>query len=197
MSAQRFQDHYGRRAKREGYPARSVFKLEEIDRRAKILRSGLHVLDLGAYPGSWTLYASQRVGPRGFVLAVDQHQLEDVPSNARALTGDIFAFSPDDFLSRGPFDVVISDMAPATSGQRHRDQFLSFQLVERALQLATQVLKPGGTFIAKIFQGAELDQARALVRQHFAEHRLMRPSATRRESYELFLIAQKLRSNAP
>ncbi|MGB5703051.1 MAG: RlmE family RNA methyltransferase [Polyangiales bacterium] len=187
MPGRRKQDHHGRRARREGYPARSVYKLQEIDRRVGLFKKGHRVLDLGASPGSWTLYAAERVGPGGRVLGIDLNDPEiALPSQAEIRTLDAFEADPASF--GGPFDLVISDMAPKTSGQRHADQYRSYELVMRALELAKMVLQPGGTFVAKIFQGAEFEDARNAVREVFAKVRIIRPEATRNESYEVFLV---------
>lgn len=145
------------------------------------------MLDLGASPGSWTLYAAERVGPTGRVLGID---LKDptvaLPPHAEIRALDAFEADPATF--GGPFDVVISDMAPKTSGQRHADQYRSYELVMRALELAKTVLSPGGTFVAKIFQGAEFEDARNAIRERFDKVRIIRPKATRDESYEVFLV---------
>lgn len=109
-----------------------------------------------------------------------------LPPQAQILTLDAFEADPDTL--GGPFDLVISDMAPKTSGQRHADQYRSYELVMRALELAKTVLKPGGTFVAKIFQGAEFEDARNSVREVFDKVRIIRPQATRDESYEVFLV---------
>ena len=145
------------------------------------------MLDLGASPGSWTLYAAERVGPTGRVLGIDLNDpAVALPAHAEIRTLDAFEADPVTF--GGPFDVVISDMAPKTSGQRHADQYRSYELVMRALELAKTVLGPGGTFVAKIFQGAEFEDARAAVREVFERVRIIRPKATRDESYEVFLV---------
>lgn len=164
-----------------------MYKLQEIDRRVGLFKTGQRVLDLGASPGSWTLYAAERVGPKGRVLGIDLNDPEvALPPNAEIRTGD--AFDADPGTLGGPFDLVISDMAPKTSGQRHADQFRSYELAMRALALAKQVLRPGGTFVAKIFQGAEFEQAREAIRDAFGKVRIIRPKATRDESYEVFLV---------
>ena len=181
----RRQDRFGKRARREGFPARSVYKLQEIDRRTQLLRSGQRVLDLGAAPGSWTLYAAERVGPRGHVLAIDLQELRiDAPPNVEVRQGDAQEVGS----LGGPFDVVLSDMAPKTSGQRAADQYRSYELVMTALQIARQALKPGGSFVAKLFQGPELGEVRATMRPLFEKVRIIRPEAVRDESYELFLV---------
>ena len=145
------------------------------------------MLDLGASPGSWTLYAAERVGPSGRVLGIDLSDHDaTLPSHAEIRTLDAFAVGPETL--GGPFDVVISDMAPKTSGQRHADQYRSYELFTRALGLATTVLEPGGHFVGKIFQGQEFEDARNAVRAAFARVRIIRPKATRDESYEVFLV---------
>jgi 23S rRNA (uridine2552-2'-O)-methyltransferase len=170
-----------------------VYKLEEIDRRIDLFEKGQRVLDLGASPGSWTLYAARRVGPGGYVLGVDLHDPEvTLPAQAEFRVLDAFSVEPDELGGR--FDVVISDMAPKTSGQRHADQYRSYELFVRALEVANAVLQPGGKFVGKIFQGAEFDQARNQAREVFEKVRVIRPKATRDESYELFLVGLGRRS---
>jgi len=152
-----------------------------------LFKKGYRVLDLGASPGSWTLYAAERVGPSGRVLGVDLQDLAiALPPQAEARTLD--AFQVDAETLGGPFDLVLSDMAPKTSGQRHADQYRSYELVMRALELAKTVLEPGGVFVAKIFQGAEFEDARNALREVFDKVRILRPEATRDESYEVFLV---------
>jgi 23S rRNA (uridine2552-2'-O)-methyltransferase len=176
-------------AKKAGYPARSVFKLEEIDRRAQVLRQNMHVLDLGAAPGSWALYASQKVGGRGKVLAMDLKPIEiALPPNVTFFVGDALSLSNDDLKTYAPYDVVLSDMAPSTTGNRLGDQTRSFELFMRAADVAIALLKPGGTFVGKIFMGEDLPVARAHVKKHFESERLIRPEGTRQVSYELFCI---------
>ena len=184
-SGHRPQDHFGRRAKREGYPARSVYKLAEIDRRLRLLRPGMRVLDLGAFPGSWTMYAADKVGGKGRVIGVDLTKHEGaLPPNAEIRQGDAFALDPG---AIGTFDVVLSDMAPSTSGQKQLDQYRSFELFMRALDVATKVLVPGGAFVGKIFQGGDFPAAKKAVAAAFEDVRVIRPEATRKESYETFL----------
>jgi 23S rRNA (uridine2552-2'-O)-methyltransferase len=183
------QDHFGDRAKREGYPARSVYKLQEIDRRIQLLRRGQRVLDLGAAPGSWTMYAAERVGRDGKVVSVDLNELRvGLPPQVSFRALDVFKFDPKSEFGPAAFDVVLSDMAPHTSGQRHRDQFGSYELYMQALHLAREVLAVGGTFVGKIFQSPELEQARAATRAGFSSVRIVKPEASRSESYEIFLV---------
>jgi 23S rRNA (uridine2552-2'-O)-methyltransferase len=188
------QDHFGRKARREGYPARSVYKLEEIDRRLQLLRPGQRVLDLGAAPGSFCLYAAQRVGAKGRVVAVDKQEVTiALPSNVRFIRAAIEALDEALLGDDVRFDVVLSDMAPHTSGQRSRDRFLSFQLYMLGLQAAERWLVPGGSWVGKIFQGAELEQARKATAALFERVRILKPDASRRESSELFLAGLKRR----
>jgi 23S rRNA (uridine2552-2'-O)-methyltransferase len=192
--SRRPQDHWGQRAKREGFPARSVYKLEEIDRRTGLLRARMRVLDLGACPGSWTSYAAQKVGPHGRVLGLDlQPHRGALPPNAEIRRQDVMAPELEVQLGSERFDVVMSDMAPATSGNRFVDQARSFQLVMRALQIADRVLVPGGHFVAKIFQGPDFEEARRQIAQRFEETKIVKPSASRTESIEVFLVGLRKR----
>jgi 23S rRNA (uridine2552-2'-O)-methyltransferase len=189
MPGRRDQDHFGHRAKREGYPARSVYKLQEIDKRTKLLRRGQRVLDLGAAPGSWTLYAADRVGREGKVLAIDLNEARiALPPQVEFRALDVFKFDPEAEFGPASFDVVLTDMAPHTSGQRHRDQFLSYELYARALEIARAVLAPGGAFVGKIFQGPEVDAARLATKETFATVKTIKPEASRSESFEIFLV---------
>ena len=191
MPRHRPQDHFGRRAKMQGYPARSVYKLQEIDRRLKLFKPGQRVLDLGAAPGSFSLYAAERVGVKGLVVGVDLQEIKiAVPPNVRFLQQDIAQLDPASLqasLGVAQFDVVLSDMAPHTSGQRHRDQYLSFELYMQALRVSEALLAAGGHFVGKLFQGPELEQARAATRTLLGNARIIKPEASRSESFEIFL----------
>lgn len=189
------QDHFGDRAKREGYPARSVYKLQEIDRRMQLLRRGQRVLDLGAAPGSWTLYAAERVGREGKVVSLDLNEIRiGLPPQVSFRALDVFRFDAKAEFGADAFDVVLSDMAPHTSGQRHRDQFGSFELYMQALRIAQDVVKPGGAFVGKLFQGPELDNARAATREAFESVRIVKPDASRSESFEIFLVGTRAKT---
>lgn len=193
-------DHYSRQAKRQRYAARSVFKLEEIDRKHRLLRPGHAVLDLGAAPGSWLQYASSRVGAEGLVVGVDRHGLSvDLPHNARYLRADALSIGLEDLgeLWPKPFDVVLSDMAPHTSGNRFVDQQRSLRLLLRALEIAESLCAGGGSFLGKVFHGEDVDDARDRAAELFEDVRLVRPKATRRGSYELYLLGLRRRCPAP
>lgn len=184
----RHQDSFGRRAKRDGYAARSVYKLEEIDRKVGILRRGARVLDLGAFPGSWTSFAAERVQREGRVLGVDLTPFRgSLPPQAEIRQGDVYELAPEALGGPGSFDVVMSDMAPATTGHRFTDQARSFGLFMRALEIAEGVLAPGGAFVAKLFQGPDFEDAKRAVAERFGEVRIVKPKATRSESIEVFV----------
>jgi len=182
-------DHFSREAKKAGYPARSVFKLEEIDRRIRLLKPNMHVLDLGATPGSWSLYVTQKIGAKGHLLAVDLEPIQvPLPANATFIQGDALSLENDALATYAPYDVVLSDMAPRTTGNRLGDQTRSFELFMRALAVAEKLLRPGGAFVGKIFMSEDFQNAKKAVKRLFAEERAIKPEGTRASSYELFLI---------
>lgn len=159
-----------------------------------LFRPGQLVLDLGCAPGSWAKYAAERVGPKGRVLGFDLRPVEvPLPPNARCEALDVLAQYPPESVEGRSFDVVLSDMAPSTEGVRFADQFRSYELYSRALEIAARSLVPGGTFVGKIFQGPELAKAKAEAAKVFEQTRLIRPRGTRAESYELFLLGLRKR----
>jgi 23S rRNA (uridine2552-2'-O)-methyltransferase len=183
-------DHFTRAAKRAGYPARSVFKLEEIDRRTRLFRGGMRVLDLGASPGSWLLYAAGRIGPAGRLLAADVTPLAiALPLNAAFVAGDVFALDEVALGRFAPYDVVLSDLAPKTTGSKVTDQARSFELFMRAVALAVKLGAPGGAFVGKIFMSDDLPLARRELSRHYTSERLIRPEGTRAVSMEIFAVA--------
>jgi 23S rRNA (uridine2552-2'-O)-methyltransferase len=189
MPYKRPADRFTQRAKKEGFAARSVYKLEEIDRRVKLFRPCQRVLDLGAAPGSWTQYAAPRVGPRGKIVAVDLEPLRvPVPPYVRAIQMDVLETPLDQFEALGPFDLVICDMAPHTTGIRDADVARSHELVERAMEISRVVLTPGGKLRVKIFQGSGIESVRATARTLFSEVRMIKPEASRKESIEIYLL---------
>jgi len=191
-------DHFTVEAKKAGYPARSVFKLEEIDKRVRMFKPGQSVLDLGASPGSWTLYASGRVGPKGHVLAMDLKELTTaIPANVEFFIGDALSLETAALSRFAPYDVVVSDMAPNTTGNRLGDQTRSFDLFMRALAVAEALLKPGGGFVGKIFMGEDFVRARDEVKRLFAAERTIRPEGTRTNSYEVFVVGERRRAPEP
>jgi 23S rRNA (uridine2552-2'-O)-methyltransferase len=190
------QDHYFRKAKKQHYLARAVYKLEEIQKKYKILKMGDRILDLGAAPGSWIQFAGGVVGRSGFIVGIDLKPIEHTfPSRVVTLQGDIFdpEFVESALRDYLPFDVVLSDMAPATSGIRAADSARSALLFERAFEIARRSLRPEGTFLAKIFHGSEFHQLLAEVKKQFGRSRVIRPEATRKESREIYILAMNLK----
>jgi len=167
-----------------------VYKLEDLDRRYRLLRPSIAVLDLGCRPGSWLQYASQRVGRRGSVVGLDRHPLEaPIPEGVRIVLGDVYDVSADGLRGDLPgFDVVLSDMAPDTTGIKVTDQARSEALAERALELAQQLLVAGGHVVIKVFQGPGLAALRDRARRMFQKVDLAKPPASRRHSSEIYLV---------
>jgi 23S rRNA (uridine2552-2'-O)-methyltransferase len=178
-----------KKAKALGYPARSVFKLQEIDRRVKLLGPGKRVLDLGAAPGSWSLYAAERVGLNGKVLAIDLGEMRQAfPENVSVLRGDALELGAAELSAFAPYDVVLSDMAPNTTGSKFTDQARSFELFSRALAAALELSRPGGSFVGKLFMSEDFQAARRAVAEAYERCQVIRPEGTRSQSSELFLV---------
>jgi 23S rRNA (uridine2552-2'-O)-methyltransferase len=191
-------DRFTKQAKERGFPARSVFKLESIDKKVGLFRKGLRVLDLGAAPGSWSLYASERIGPEGKLLAVDLSPLaKQAPGNVTFRAGDALALDNTDLSLFAPYDVVLSDMAPSTTGTREADQAKSFELFARALDIAGALLRPGGKFVGKIFMGPDFPEAKKRVKALFETERAIRPEGTRESSFEIFVVGLGRRARQP
>jgi len=189
-------DPYTAKAHKEGFAARSIYKLEELDWRLRLTRPGLRVLDLGAAPGSWTQYLAGKVGPRGLVVALDLNPLRvAVPSHVKAAELDVLAAPLADIAALGPFDAVVSDMAPHTTGVREADAARCAELVERAIVIADACLRKGGTFVAKLFQGDDFERLRAMLRERYGEVRTLKPEASRKESVEIYLAGLARKSD--
>jgi 23S rRNA (uridine2552-2'-O)-methyltransferase len=190
-------DRFTRAAKAAGYPARSVFKLEEIQRRYHIFRQGQRVLDLGAAPGSWTLYVSKEVGPGGRVLAVDLSEFPGgVPSNVIVRQLDVMQAGRAELGDHAPYHVVLSDMAPRTSGNKLRDQALSFELCQRAVAVADELAGADSHIVLKLFMSNDFKALETALRARYAECRTVRPEATRSQSTEVFLVGLRRRAAA-
>jgi 23S rRNA (uridine2552-2'-O)-methyltransferase len=183
-------DHYTQKAQKEHYPARSVYKLQEIQSKTRIIKKGDRVLDLGCSPGSWLLYAAQVVGEKGRVIGIDLKPVNiPLPPHAQAYIADIFAI--DDALSDAighDFNAVISDMAPDTTGTKDVDAARSAALCEAALSVAKERLVVGGTFICKIFQGPDFKAFSDTVKQAFGQHKIFKPQSCRKASREIYII---------
>jgi 23S rRNA (uridine2552-2'-O)-methyltransferase len=188
-----WEDHYSRKAKKERFPARSVYKLEEIQQRYRLIRKGNRILDLGCFPGSWLLYAAGLVGETGRVAGIDLKAVTiRMPPHVKTLTGDILAGDgglPAD-LGRN-FDGVLSDMAPATTGIKHVDSARSYLLCETALSIAADALVTGGFFVCKIFQGMDFKAFTDAVRDEFQKHSIFKPKSSRKGSKEIYIIGIK------
>lgn len=194
-------DAYYRKAKREGYRSRAAYKLLELARRTGFLRAGQRVLDLGCAPGGWLQVAALVVGPRGRIVGIDR--LEVAPlglAQVSVLQGDL-ENPADRALLRpalgGPADLVLSDMAPDTSGVGFADHANSVRLVRTAATVAMAELRPGGTFVAKVFDGPDLNELVSEQKSHYGKIRRVRPDATRKTSRELYLVCEDFRPAAP
>lgn len=185
-------DYYWRKSKEEGYPARSVFKLQEIQEKYRLIRPGNAVLDLGASPGSWSLYILDLLAGAGSVTAADLNS-----PDRKLLSRRGFRFIQGDFtsaeileaiLASAPYDVVVSDAAPSTTGNRTMDTARSLDLARQVLAIAEKALKPGGNLTLKIFQGGEEKEILDWMRGRFAAARAFKPKASRRDSMETYFV---------
>jgi 23S rRNA (uridine2552-2'-O)-methyltransferase len=190
-----WEDHYTRRAREERWLARSVYKLEEIDRKVRLIRSGDRVLDLGCYPGSWSQYSVVKVGPKGEVVGVDLKKPDRFSSpRFRFIAADMLSLDVAWLREQvGTRELVISDLAPATSGISVTDTSRSIELARLALEVALAVLNKGGHFLCKVFEGPEVKVFRAELAGHFARVQTHRPSAVRKASREIYLLAMNRR----
>ena len=185
-------DFYTQRAHKEGYPARSVYKLEEINSTSRLIKPGDTVLDVGAAPGSWTLYTHRvLLKERGKIVSVDLNplSLDPIPPTVTALVGD--AFSKEiraRLVEEGPYDAIISDAAPMTTGNRIVDTSRSEYLAEQVVMLAEEQLKTHGNMVIKIFQGGGEQEILKKMRTMFAKAKAFKPKASRDDSFEIFLI---------
>ena len=186
----RWQDHYARRAKKEKFPARSVYKLKEMQQKYNLIKKGDKVLDLGCAPGSWLLYAASLTGNKGEVVGMDLKPVsERVPSHVRIFQSDILSMDDELFKLTGKgFNVVLSDMAPATTGSRHVDSARSFNLCRAALSIAQETLVSGGSFVCKIFHGEDFKKFSEAVKQGFNRHKIFKPQSSRKASKEIYII---------
>ncbi len=191
-------DFYYRKAKKEGLRARSAFKIEEIGQRFRLLRPGMVILDLGAAPGGWLQVMADKVGPKGAVIGVDLVAI--APVGRPQVKTAVLDITGADFRERlaelhpGPFDLVTSDMAPKTSGIRERDEARSLELAGLALATAERLLRPGGSFVCKVFMGAGFDEFLKRCKGVFEKTKVARPEATRDRSVEHYVVGLALRA---
>jgi len=196
-------DYYAKKAKKDKYPARSIYKLEEVQKKYNFLKRGDSVLDIGCFPGSWSLYAAEVVGPRGVVVGVDLQQADQAPrpDSARIhwLCQDI---RDDDFIAnvrriRPTFRVLISDIAPKTTGNRWADAQQSLNLVRETLRIAEELLLPRGHYLVKVFQGEDFPAFVQELKQRFEMVKVQKPQSSRVESREVFVLAMGFRKPLP
>jgi 23S rRNA (uridine2552-2'-O)-methyltransferase len=191
-----FSDPFVQRAQSGGWRSRAVFKLEEIDKRERLLRPGYTCLDLGAAPGAWSQYSRQRVGEHGRVVATDILPMPEI-SGVEFVQGDfrdeaVFQ-AVLGLLPAGGLDLVLSDMAPNLSGVDAIDQPRAMYLAELALDMGERVLKPGGTALIKVFQGSGFQELLQRSRAKFDRVKLIKPLASRSRSPEMYLLAMQFR----
>lgn len=186
-------DPFVQRARREGWRSRAVFKLEEIDRKERLLRPGMVCVDLGAAPGGWSQYVTQKLDGRARIVAVDLLPMDALPE-VEFIQGD---FRDDEVfealleaVGEEGADLVMSDMAPNISGTKAVDQPRSMYLAELALDMARRILKPGGSFVCKVFQGEGFDGFVRDARNSFERVRVFKPEASRAASREVYLVAR-------
>ncbi len=186
-------DSYTKRAHKEGYPARSVYKLEELQQHFNLVKSGDSVLDVGAAPGSWTLYTHRNlIKGKGKIVAVDLNplNLNPIPPTVTAFVGDAFSKEiRETLVQHGPYNAIISDAAPMTMGNRSVDTTRSENLAEQVIYLAKDHLKPHGNLVVKkIYQGGGQAELLQLMRTLFAKVKPFKPKACRDDSFEIYLV---------
>ncbi len=186
----RWADYYTRKAKEENWLARSVYKLQEIDKRVNLIKKGDKVLDMGCYPGSWSQYCLKKVGKKGFVTGIDVKEPERLKAeNFLFIKADIFKLDPVWLKEKiGIQDVLLSDMAPNTTGIDNVDVIRSLALANRAFEFVFYLLKKGGNFVCKVFEGEGFIDFRKKVSLYFDKTRLIKPKSTRKNSREIFII---------
>lgn len=188
-------DRFHRQAKAKGLAARSVFKLEELDQKTQLIPRSARILDLGCAPGSWLQYASIQSGPGAILVGVDRRPIDISLANFRMVVGDVMTLGPDELLGElEAFDVVLSDMAPDTTGVRRLDQDRSEALFERALEIAETTLGRGGNFAGKLFQGPEFAALVRRCRERFERVKIVKPASSRTQSIEQYVVALGYRS---
>ncbi len=188
-------DPYVARAKREGFRSRAAFKLIEIDDKHHVLKGGARVVDLGAAPGGWSQVAAKRIGARGRVVGIDVLLMDAIAGVDFAQIDFLDPDAPDKLKAMlgGPADVVLSDMAANATGHRPTDHLKIMALVEAAAQFAAEVLKPGGSFLAKVIQGGTESALLASLKRDFATVKHVKPAASRSDSAELYVLASGFR----
>ena len=188
-------DKWSQRAAKEGYRARSVYKLMELDEQFRLLKPGMNVVDLGAAPGSWLQYTAKKIGPNGMAFGFDLQEIQPVAGNVTTFVMDI----TDKFAIENVFrkngvrevDLVLADMAPNTSGIKDMDQWKSVELAQSALAIGKDILKPNGKAIVKVFRGADFDEFFKNLRMDWQEPAIYEPEASRDRSREVYIVVRK------
>lgn len=195
MARRGHEDSNYHRAKQEGYVARSVYKLQELDSRYHLLKSGYKVLDLGCHPGSWLQFAAAKVGAKGMVLGVDIQPLNlELPPQASFVESDLLNIDVEHLRLNGAgYDLVMSDVAPRTTGVAHADAARSAELTGVAFDLACQLLKPGGNFVAKVFWSQDAAELMQKVKKVFKQAKNHKPTASQSASREIYLVGLGLK----
>jgi 23S rRNA (uridine2552-2'-O)-methyltransferase len=191
-------DFYFQKAKKENFLARSVYKLEEIDQKFHVIKSGDRVLDLGYHPGSWVQYAAQKVGSSGHVTGIDIKEVNKKLLNLKNVTlfeKDIFSVNDlADLEMTEKIDVLLSDMAPNTTGIKSVDQDRSLNLVEAVFEFMPKVLRPGGNFVIKVFDSAQAQSYLKSKKKMFEHFDFLKPKSTRSISKEFFVIGKHFKA---
>ena len=194
-----FDDEYVKRSQKEGYRSRAIYKLQEIQQKDNLIRPNMQVVDLGAAPGGWSQYAVELVGSKGRVVASDILPIDPLPfvefvkgdfTEESVLNEILGVLNTDSPEKNYRADVVISDMAPNMTGVEATDQPRSIYLCELSLDMACQILKPGGSFVAKVFQGDGSEAFLKDVRSHFNKVKIRKPKSSRARSREVYVVAQ-------
>ena len=191
------QDYYFKKAQKENYPARSVYKLEEAQKKYRFLKTGDTVLDFGCQPGSWTMYAAKLVGPGGLVVGIDLQEGQKV----NIAKGAEIVWFRDDIMSedivgniqkvKKKFRIILSDIAPRTSGNKWVDQQQSLNLARRVMELAGKLLERDGNIYVKVFEGEDFKEFVDSVRKSFKTVKIVKPKSSRRESREVFVLGME------
>jgi 23S rRNA (uridine2552-2'-O)-methyltransferase len=195
----RLNDHYLLKSRADAYRSRAAYKLEEIDQKYRLIKPGQKILDLGAAPGSWSQYALRKAKGKARIIAIDLLEISPI-EGVTIIQGDIR--DPENqkqILELAPngLDLILSDMAPDTTGVHHADTENSAQLVHLALDMAEKLLKPGGAFVAKVFEGSEYKELLDRTRKLFGFAKSFNPKASLNRSRELFLVAQNFKQKKP
>ncbi|MFH1670264.1 MAG: RlmE family RNA methyltransferase [Patescibacteria group bacterium] len=184
-------DNWSQKAQKEGYRARSVYKLKELDERFKLLKPNMKVLDLGAAPGSWLQYTAQKVGPKGKVIGIDLQEIEPI-DGVKTFQQDITDLEGIVTILKSErvdhVDLILSDLAPSTSGIQDVDQWKSIKLSQSVLDVARKFLKPGGTCVLKVLRGADFDKFLMIVKNEWKSVKSAQVKASRDRSKEIYLV---------